>query len=244
VALYDPRQSITFNPSCGGQNFDIDGLKSMSEPYGFISALHSEILAIILFVAGFVLYMIYTSLCNMCKIIEHCKETSLIESIWALIPAIIFAIILCVSVVPSFILLYSLDEIVEPSLTIKEIGREWYWSYEYGDFDYDGDPCFNNIAMTSPHESSNGWFSGFKHWWCGESQSKVLTPVEATQKNIDLLNKHVQGEFDRCIQYNKEIETSSPRSATIAKHKQEECFGYVTREVYPSNSFKRSSHEL
>tara|TARA_B100000768_G_C11223037_1_gene351472 strand:+ start:644 stop:919 length:276 start_codon:yes stop_codon:yes gene_type:complete len=35
---------------------------------------------------------------------------------------------------PSFALLYSIDEIVDPALTIKCIGHQWYWSYEYSDF--------------------------------------------------------------------------------------------------------------
>lgn len=33
--------------------------------------------------------------------------------------------------IPSFVLLYSMDEIVDPKITIKAIGRQWYWTYEY-----------------------------------------------------------------------------------------------------------------
>jgi heme/copper-type cytochrome/quinol oxidase subunit 2 len=33
--------------------------------------------------------------------------------------------------VPSFVLLYSMDEMYDPKLTIKAIGKQWYWSYEY-----------------------------------------------------------------------------------------------------------------
>ena len=84
--------------------------------------------------------------------------------------------------------------------------------------------------MASPSESSNkGWFSGFKDWWSGESQSKLLTPVEATQKNMGLLNRHIEGELDRCIRYDAKIESSSPRSAAIAKNIQTECFNSVIR---------------
>ena len=36
---------------------------------------------------------------------------------------------------PSFALLYSIDEVVDPSLTVKCIGNQWYWSYEYSDFE-------------------------------------------------------------------------------------------------------------
>nr|CAJ57651.1 cytochrome oxidase subunit II [Drosophila gunungcola] len=38
-------------------------------------------------------------------------------------------------------LLYLLDEINEPSVTLKSIGHQWYWSYEYSDF--------NNIEFDS-----------------------------------------------------------------------------------------------
>jgi cytochrome c oxidase subunit 2 len=36
--------------------------------------------------------------------------------------------------IPSFALLYSIDEIVDPAVTIKAIGHQWYWTYEYSDY--------------------------------------------------------------------------------------------------------------
>nr|YP_010951017.1 cytochrome c oxidase subunit II [Thienemanniella tusimufegea]WML69358.1 cytochrome c oxidase subunit II [Thienemanniella tusimufegea] len=53
-----------------------------------------------------------------------------IEVIWTIIPAIILMFI----ALPSLRLLYLLDEISKPSLTLKSIGHQWYWSYEYSDF--------------------------------------------------------------------------------------------------------------
>jgi len=35
---------------------------------------------------------------------------------------------------PSFRLLYLMDEVISPTLTIKVVGHQWYWSYEYSDF--------------------------------------------------------------------------------------------------------------
>jgi len=49
----------------------------------------------------------------------------------------------------SFTLLYSLDEIVAPSLTIKVIGRQWYWSYEYGDYALEDNLIGQGIAFDS-----------------------------------------------------------------------------------------------
>ena len=43
------------------------------------------------------------------------------------------ALILLSIAVPSFALLYSMDEIIDPVLTLKVIGHQWYWSYEYSD---------------------------------------------------------------------------------------------------------------
>lgn len=54
----------------------------------------------------------------------------IIEIIWTILPAIVLIFI----ALPSLRLLYLLDEIYEPSITLKTIGHQWYWSYEYSDF--------------------------------------------------------------------------------------------------------------
>lgn len=53
-----------------------------------------------------------------------------IEIIWTVTPSIILMIL----AVPSFALLYSMDEIIDPSVTLKVIGHQWFWSYEYSDY--------------------------------------------------------------------------------------------------------------
>nr|AFG29083.1 cytochrome c oxidase subunit II [Dichetophora finlandica] len=54
----------------------------------------------------------------------------LIEVIWTIMPAIVLLFI----ALPSLRLLYLLDEVNNPSLTLKAIGHQWYWSYEMSDF--------------------------------------------------------------------------------------------------------------
>jgi len=58
---------------------------------------------------------------------EGIYHNTFIEIVWTIVPALILAII----AVPSFALLYSLEELVEPTLTVKVTGNQWYWSYEY-----------------------------------------------------------------------------------------------------------------
>nr|AXA45311.1 cytochrome c oxidase subunit II [Marshallena sp. MNHN IM 2013-9821] len=53
-----------------------------------------------------------------------------IETIWTIVPAFILIFL----ALPSLRLLYLLDEVGNCSLTVKSIGHQWYWSYEYSDF--------------------------------------------------------------------------------------------------------------
>lgn len=53
-----------------------------------------------------------------------------IEFLWTLAPALILGAI----ALPSFRLLYLMDEIIEPQVTVKAIANQWYWSYEYTDY--------------------------------------------------------------------------------------------------------------
>jgi len=54
----------------------------------------------------------------------------LLEIIWTIIPTLILILI----AVPSFVVLYCMDEVVNASITLKVIGHQWYWSYEYSDY--------------------------------------------------------------------------------------------------------------
>ena len=54
----------------------------------------------------------------------------IIEIIWTIIPAIVLIFI----ALPSIRLLYLLDEIRKPSITLKTVGHQWYWRIEYSDF--------------------------------------------------------------------------------------------------------------
>jgi len=59
-------------------------------------------------------------------------HSSVLEIAWTLFPALLLLLI----AVPSFSLLYSLDELINPAVTLKVVGHQWYWSYEYSDFAY------------------------------------------------------------------------------------------------------------
>jgi cytochrome c oxidase subunit 2 len=57
------------------------------------------------------------------------SHSTLLEIVWTIVPALILMFI----AIPSFALLYALDEYIDPTITLKVIGHQWYWSYEYND---------------------------------------------------------------------------------------------------------------
>jgi len=70
-----------------------------------------------------------------------------IETVWTLFPAIILIFI----AFPSLRLLYLLDEVNSPAITLKTVGHQWYWSYEYSDFsNVEFDAYITPTELTSP----------------------------------------------------------------------------------------------
>jgi len=102
--------------------------------------LHNSIIWLIIVILTFVLWMLTRAVImfsakpnnkNVEDISERSKIThaSVLEIVWTIVPAIILGFI----AVPSFVLLYSMDEVINPAITVKAIGHQWYWSYEIQD---------------------------------------------------------------------------------------------------------------
>lgn len=65
--------------------------------------------------------------------VRRFRHSTLLEIVWASIPTAIIVLIL----IPSLYLLYSAEEDLDPEFTLKVMGHQWYWSYEYTDnFNY------------------------------------------------------------------------------------------------------------
>nr|YP_001994393.1 cytochrome c oxidase subunit II [Terebellides stroemii]ABW76473.1 cytochrome c oxidase subunit II [Terebellides stroemii] len=92
-------------------------------------SFHDHALLILVLVTSVVGYamtsLTFNSLSN-----RYILEAQQIETIWTIVPALILLFL----AFPSLHLLYLMDEIPNPSITLKTIGHQWYWSYEYSDF--------------------------------------------------------------------------------------------------------------
>ena len=87
------------------------------------------ITAITAFVLFLVIYACIKFRASNNKIASQTSHNTIIEVIWTLVPCFI----LIVMAVPSFKVLYSQDKIPPADVTVKAIGYQWYWGYEYPD---------------------------------------------------------------------------------------------------------------
>lgn len=87
-------------------------------------------LCLILGLVSYILYVIIKDYKDNRFAYKYVRHGQVIEIIWTIFPAVILLLI----AFPSFILLYLCDEVLTPAMTIKVIGLQWYWKYEYSDF--------------------------------------------------------------------------------------------------------------
>ncbi len=104
----------------------------MIEEFHYFHDFSNSILAFILRFVGFI---ITTIILNK-HINKNLLSGQIIECVWTILPAIVLLQI----ALPSLSLLYLLDDRPEASVTVKAIGHQWYWEYEYTDHWH-----FNNL---------------------------------------------------------------------------------------------------
>ena len=105
-----------------------------------IDDLHDILLVVItlitLFVLGLLLYVMWRFRESKNPTPTRTTHNTVVEVLWTVIPVVILVLI----AIPSFKLLYYSDTVPEADLTVKAIGHQWYWSYEYpdhGNFTFD-----------------------------------------------------------------------------------------------------------
>nr|AWN56252.1 cytochrome c oxidase subunit 2 [Euschistus heros] len=100
---------------------------------------YDHAMLVVMMIIVLIMYMLIFMLLN--KFINrNMFEGQLIEIIWTIIPMLFLIFI----AIPSLKILYLSDEIINPEFSIKSIGHQWYWSYEYNDFN---DINFDSFMM-------------------------------------------------------------------------------------------------
>lgn len=97
--------------------------------YAFNTLLTWGMVAITLFVLGLLLYVMLRFNSKANPEPSHNHHNTLLEVAWTVVPILILIVI----AIPSFKLLFNQYSYPKPDLTIKAIGNQWYWSYDYAD---------------------------------------------------------------------------------------------------------------
>lgn len=100
-----------------------------------MSSFHSMLLVIItlitIFVLGLLAWVVLRFRADRNPNPSKTTHNTLIEVVWTVVPVLILVIV----AIPSFRLLYFLDRNPDAEMTIKVVGHQWYWAYEYPDQD-------------------------------------------------------------------------------------------------------------
>nr|YP_009388940.1 cytochrome c oxidase subunit II [Ptyodactylus guttatus]BAX77900.1 cytochrome oxidase subunit 2 [Ptyodactylus guttatus] len=91
--------------------------------------LHDHAMMVVFLISAFVLYII-TLMISTPLTHTGAMDAQAVETVWTILPAIILVLI----ALPSLRILYLMDEVSSPHLTVKAVGHQWYWSYEYTDY--------------------------------------------------------------------------------------------------------------
>ncbi|HXV25311.1 MAG TPA: cytochrome c oxidase subunit II [Alphaproteobacteria bacterium] len=108
----------------------------MERLYDFHILLLWIISGISIFVLGLLLYAIFRFRESRNPVPSRTTHHTLVEVVWTVVPVLILVVI----AVPSLRILYFSDRVESVEMTIKAIGHQWYWSYEYpdhGNFTFD-----------------------------------------------------------------------------------------------------------
>nr|YP_010241103.1 cytochrome c oxidase subunit II [Sinosuthora conspicillata]QTH26242.1 cytochrome c oxidase subunit II [Sinosuthora conspicillata] len=133
---------------------------------------HDHAMMVALAICSLVLYLLALVLSE--KLSSSTVNAQAIELIWTILPA---AVLIALAL-PSLWILYLMDEVNEPDLTLKAVGHQLYWSYEYTDFK---DLTFDSY-MTPTADLPLG------HFQLLEVDHHVIVPTESTIRVIVTAN--------------------------------------------------------
>jgi cytochrome c oxidase subunit 2 len=121
-----------------------------------IAHLHDDVMFYLVLIVTGVSWMIISILYSFANVKnkfvhKYLTHGTLIEIVWTITPAFVLIAI----AFPSFQLLYLMDEVIDPAVTIKAIGHQWYWSYEYSDYSNSQGEFINFDSYMVPSDDLN-----------------------------------------------------------------------------------------
>ncbi|PCI55586.1 MAG: cytochrome c oxidase subunit II [Alphaproteobacteria bacterium] len=127
VVLIDP--AFANGPVDWAFGFQPAATSSAERIYEFHNLLMIIITGITVFVTLLLIFVVIRYNKHVNKTPSKVTHNVMLEIVWTVLPIVLLIII----AIPSFKILYKNDRIVEPEMTLKITGYQWYWGYEYPD---------------------------------------------------------------------------------------------------------------
>ncbi|AUG55171.1 cytochrome c oxidase subunit II [Thalassospira marina] len=119
------------------------------EGHKFFTLLVWLMTAVVIVVLALLLYVLFRFSNKRNPKPSKTTHHTLLEVAWTVVPVLILLVI----AIPSFRLLYYADHVEEADMTLKIIGKQWYWTYEYPD---NGDFTFDSLMLDEDAAVSEG----------------------------------------------------------------------------------------
>lgn len=112
-----------------------------------LNYFHDYIIMILLLILTFVTYL-FLYIIRTPRLDKYTMDSHVLETVWTVVPMVI----LLFMAFPSLYLLYLMEDITSPSLTVKVVGHQWYWEYQYSNswFNYSFDSYMVHDNADSP----------------------------------------------------------------------------------------------
>jgi len=108
-----------------------------------LNFFHDWVMRFVVAIAMAVLWFLYLLVSSRFSF-RWFTDSQNVEMVWTILPCLVLVGI----AFPSLRLLYIIDEVGQPGVTLKAVGHQWYWSYEYSDFN---DTEFDAYMTKSPY---------------------------------------------------------------------------------------------
>jgi len=148
VMFFFNRIALLDAPEAWGINFQ-DPASPIAQG---IQDLHNDIMFFLTVIAIFTFWMLGRTIWFF-QASKNPKPSMIVhgqtlEIVWTVVPSLILLML----AIPSFALLYSMDEVVHPAVTLKVTGNQWYWNYEYSDYSSSNDDSIVFDSYMIPEE--------------------------------------------------------------------------------------------
>jgi cytochrome c oxidase subunit 2 len=163
-------------PHPWGLGLQMPGSSISSRIYDFHSILLAIISAVTLLVLVLLIYVVVRFNKSRNPVPSKTIHNVKLEVIWTVIPCIIVLGIAWIS----FPLLYYMDRMPTPDVTLKVTGHQWYWSYEYpdkGDIAYDSLAIWNTPEVT-PDQANAAIKDASPHWLVTTGKPQRMLEVD------------------------------------------------------------------